>query len=126
MFGGINVARKTTTFATLTLNLNTPIRNDIPERNIRLDINRVPTELNEGLARAQFVCASNIWRPVPDGLVLGSPDACILGADSRRVDIVTASKLANLNNRLSKKKVLTVLQSGPNKRYRARPGQQSW
>lgn len=128
MFGGINVARKTATFATLTLNLNTPVGNDIPERNIRLDINRVPTDLDEGLARGQFVCAGNIWRPVPDGLVLGSPNACILGADSRRVDIVTASKLANLSNRLSKKKktLLTVLQSGPNKRYRARPGQQSW
>lgn len=104
MFGGINVARKTATFATLTLNLNTPVGNDISERNIGLDINRVPTDLDEGLARGQFVCAGNIWRPVPDGLVLGSPNACILGADSRRVDIVTAFKLANLSNRLSKKK----------------------
>lgn len=98
MFGGINVARKTTTFATLTLDLNTPIGNNIPERNIGLDINRVPADLNEGLARAQLVCAGNIWRPVPNGLVLGSPNACIFDADSRGVDIVAAYKLANLSN----------------------------
>lgn len=98
MFGGINVARKATTFATFTLDLNTPVGNNIPERNIGLDINRVPADLDEGLARAQLVRAGNIWRPVPNGLLLGSPDARILGADSRGVDVVAACKLANLSN----------------------------
>lgn len=98
MFGGIDVAGKTTTFTTFTLDLNTPVRNDISERDIRLQVNRVPADLNEGLARAQLVCTGNIRRPVSNRFVLGSPDACILSADSRRVDIVTASKLANLCN----------------------------
>lgn len=98
MFGGINVTRKTTAFATLTLDLNTPVGNNIPERNIGLDINRVPADLDEGLARAQLVCAGNIWRPVPNGLFLGPPDTCFLSADSRRVDVVAAPKLAGLNN----------------------------
>lgn len=98
MFGGINVTRKATTFTTFTLDLNTPVGDNIPERNIGLDINRVPADFDEGLARAQLVCTGNIWRPVPNGLVLGSPNARILGADSRGVDVVAACKLANLSN----------------------------
>lgn len=98
MFSRINVARKATAFATFTLNLNTPVGNNIPEGDIGLDVNWVPADLDESLARAQLVRTGNIWRPVSNWLVLGSPDACILDTDTRGIDVVTAHKLANLSN----------------------------
>lgn len=97
VLGGIDITRKTATFASRALDLNTPVRNGVPKRNIRLNVNGVPANLDKSLARVQLVRTGNIWRPVSVWLILGSPDTSFFSAHARRVNVVTTSRLVNLS-----------------------------
>lgn len=96
MFVRINVAGKTATLSTFTLNLDTPIRHNIPESDIRFDVNGIPADCDEGYARVHFVCTGNVRRPITNWLVLGSPDTRFFRVDTWRVDVKAIFELVGL------------------------------
>lgn len=94
VFSGINVARKAATFTARTLDSNTIIRDDIAERNIRLDVDGVPADRDESLARVHLVRTSDVRGPVAMRFVFISPNASIFSADTRWVDVIAITRLA--------------------------------
>jgi hypothetical protein len=86
--GWIDLTRKTIASSTVTLDSNTPIRAFVSEWDIRLDVNGVPSNLDEGIA-IDSVGSGNVWSPVTNWLFLGAPYTALLGTNSRWVDIVT-------------------------------------
>ena len=89
--GRIDTAGKTIAVIAVTLNLDTKLRLDVAERSGGFQVDRVPTNLNVGVATAVSVGTSSVRRPVADRVGVGTPDTTFLDADTRSVDVVLSS-----------------------------------
>lgn len=85
----IDLARETITVRALAFNRRTKLRDNMAERRGRLQIDGVPAELQESVAVRVHVGTGDIRGPVTPGIGRGAPDASLLGANARRVDIET-------------------------------------
>lgn len=84
----VNLTRQTIASTTFTNNLNTKVRDHVAERRGGFQVDRVPADLYISIAVANRVSAGDIWRPVPNGFVRGTPNASCFCAGPRWVDII--------------------------------------
>lgn len=83
----IDLARHTIT-AILALDLDPKIRHHMAERRRRLQVNRVPANLEIGIPVGNGVGSSHIRRPVTVRIGRGTPNTAGFCSDAGRVDIV--------------------------------------
>lgn len=93
------------------LNPDTPVRNHITERHIRLNVDGIPPQLDKCFSTLGGIGSGDIGGPLEDisgglngdkkektyvanRLLLGTPDTGLLMANSRRVDVVAEAELA--------------------------------
>lgn len=87
----VNLAGKTITAATFTLDLDTIIRHDIAERRSGLQVDWIPSELDKGAAISVCVGPGHIRGPVAIRIRRGTPSTCGCCINAWRVDIETTS-----------------------------------
>ena len=86
--GWIDTARETVTFPAFTLDFDTEFRLDITEGSGRLQVDRIPANLDVGVTSTIGVGTSSVGRPITNGVGASTPDTCLLDGDTWRVDIV--------------------------------------
>jgi len=86
--GRIDCTRETVAAFTITFDLHTPLWHFVFERCCSLQIDRVPTKLDEGLATVINIGACHIGRPIPNRAVFAAPDTSFLASGSGWIDIV--------------------------------------
>lgn len=91
VLGGVDRARQAVTVTSFTNETNTKSRQSSFEWAIILKVNRVPANLDKGIAIVVSVGTSDIGRPVANGLILASPNAALLSTNARSVNIVVSS-----------------------------------
>lgn len=92
--GGIDLARKTIAAAALTLDFDTEGWLDVAEGSGGLQVDRVPADLDIGVAVGDGVGTCSVRGPVTDRVGVGTPDTALLGTDTGGVDVVLGSGLA--------------------------------
>lgn len=124
--GGIDLARQPVASITLALDLHTEVRHFVAERRRRLQVDRVPTDLEERATARVGVRASHIRRPVSVRVLRGAPDTGSLGSISRRVDIVAKIPISMTSRTTVVETQANLLSSSltPISRIRHRKGRQ--
>lgn len=73
------------------VNLDTPVGHGIAERSSLLEVDWIPSQLDESVARVIGVGTGNISGPVAPRVLVGTPNTGSAGAHTRRVDVVVCS-----------------------------------
>lgn len=83
--------------STNTVDSDTEVGSLVSKGDIWLNVDWVPSDLDESIT-IDGVGSGNVWGPVTDWLVLGTPYTGFLGADSRWVDVITNNGLVSKYN----------------------------
>jgi hypothetical protein len=86
----VDLARHTIAAVALALDLDAIVRHHITERRRRLQVNRVPANLEIGVAVVDSVGARDIGRPVAVRVGRGAPNTANLRADAGRVNVIVS------------------------------------
>jgi hypothetical protein len=92
--GGIDTAGKAIAAISVAQNLNTELGLDITEGSGGLQVDRVPADLEIGVAIGNGVGTGSVGRPVTDGFGARAPNTSLLNSNTRSVDVVLSSSLA--------------------------------
>lgn len=87
----VDLARQAMAAVTLTLNLDTEVRLDIAEGCGGFQVDRVPANLQEGVAIGVGVGTSGVRGPVTDRVLGATPNTAFLRGDTRSVNVVLGS-----------------------------------
>ena len=90
MFAGIDCARETIA-VTVANDLDTPCWHLVTKWCGRLQVNRVPGQLDKSFTRLHCVRTSNVWAPIAVWIIRRAPDARLVRGNTWRVDIEAAA-----------------------------------
>jgi len=111
---GVDLAGKTVAAVTVTLDLDTKSRLHVAEGSGGLEVDRVPPKLHIGISVADGVGTGGVRRPVTDWVGASTPDAALLGGDTRGIDVVLGGGLAPVGH-IGDGKGLELLDQSGNK-----------
>ena len=87
----VDRAGKAVAAAIGTVDLDAPVLHVVAKRRGRLQVNRVPSQLDECVSRFVDIGTGYVRGPVAKGVGVSSPYTGRVGANSRRVDVVVCS-----------------------------------
>lgn len=92
--GRIDTAGKAIAAIAIAQNFNTKFGLDVAEGSSGLQVDRIPADLDVGVAIGNGVGAGSVGDPVTGGVGAGTPDASLLNTNTGGIDVVLRSGLA--------------------------------